>query len=547
MQATLYSLSKPIGVLRGSPVVADPADDPTLQGVLASPLRDPSGATLTAEDGERWLRELPRQFRSPYLWVGLDEDAEQDFSEALTRFDEAFESKHPRDKGKFTAGSATHTSAAAQKLRPSGKLQGDARTKDYSRQAAHHHRKHRFADDIDKAVQEGSHERLHAALRDAVHQGYMTPEEAGAAWPKEETPAAKEPHEMTRAELLAANQPGGRSGSKTPWSGRTPEPGELRLDPDLGTLEQAQVVNVDDVVLREPIEFGDPRMPDVERYAKWMKEGHTPPPLTAVMGKDGKPVVLNNRRIQAAKMAGVKQLTAWVELTGASGRGLKHKEAIQAALNAGKSVPPEVMKDYPDLSPATPAGRHPLDPASPSQGDAPYDPSIAFRPTPEESAAMRADDWRTRTPGTKEYAAAQAAATPPAPTAAPAKGVTSGPSERRESPPLTPAAPLAVPDVDLPVLRGKPGASAYANTLRAKKLGEAKALVEKAVADLTEKGDDQTAAQVIQAYRNLAARPQADAWIADKAVHGSDMLRHAWKLAFRGFSERRPFPEPRRR
>ncbi len=73
--ATVYRLSEPVGVLRLDErgLSADPPDSPVLQGILASPLRDPeTKAAVTAQSNPgRWLALLPTQYRSAYLWVGV--------------------------------------------------------------------------------------------------------------------------------------------------------------------------------------------------------------------------------------------------------------------------------------------------------------------------------------------------------------------------------------------------------------------------------------------------------------------------------------------
>lgn len=105
-----------------------------------------------------------------------------------------------------------------------------------------------------------------------------------------------------------------RSGSKTPWQGDLPKEGDWRVDPDLGTVSEARMVDVDKLEMTEPLAPFDPRKDDIERYAGWMKEGKTTPPISVIRLASGKLKSLSNRRVLAAKQAGVKQLMAWVDL-----------------------------------------------------------------------------------------------------------------------------------------------------------------------------------------------------------------------------------------
>ena len=111
-----------------------------------------------------------------------------------------------------------------------------------------------------------------------------------------------------------------RSGSKTPWSGRMPKVGEARIDPDLGTVEVASKVTVSELELSEPLQLHDSREDDIQRYAQWIKDGHAVPPIRCVRLRSGKLRALNNRRVIAARRAGVQHLMAWVDT------GLTHDE-----------------------------------------------------------------------------------------------------------------------------------------------------------------------------------------------------------------------------
>ncbi len=88
-------------------------------------------------------------------------------------------------------------------------------------------------------------------------------------------------------------------------------------------------------------------MPSTQKYIEWSKAGLEPFPISIVLQGDAKkPYSTNRRRVIAAQEAGVERIPAFVEIG-------RHKDIIKQALSEGKPVPPEVLKDYPEVAKQT--------------------------------------------------------------------------------------------------------------------------------------------------------------------------------------------------
>lgn len=183
-----------------------------------------------------------------------------------------------------------------------------------------------------------------------------TPEKAELEPAPTETPS-KEPWQMTKDEL-AKNMEGYGEGvgaweQDKPWTGELPPVGTWRMDPNTGALEQLRLMDVNEIT---PMEPGDEvrGRDDYKQYVEWAKQGIQPPPITVVRGiEDGNWLSINRRRLMAAKESGQKTILAWVSDTDMETAmpTPTHKSAVEQALKEGKPVPPEVLADYPDLTP----------------------------------------------------------------------------------------------------------------------------------------------------------------------------------------------------
>ncbi|MFA5706845.1 MAG: ParB/Srx family N-terminal domain-containing protein, partial [Candidatus Neomarinimicrobiota bacterium] len=186
----------------------------------------------------------------------------------------------------------------------------------------------------------------------------------------------KEPWEMTKDEFVDSHDfykntiraryfdekgmrlPG--SSRTTHWEGKLPPVGTWRWD-------RGEIQNEDFGIaqLRE-IDPNDPRLQltevdkegrldpgkraDVQQYADWYKEGKRPYPIEVVESLDGRLIVTDgHRRVLAAREAGVPIL-AWVEPPNKNDMPMRRRDAVEQALAEGKPVPPEVLKDYPELT-----------------------------------------------------------------------------------------------------------------------------------------------------------------------------------------------------
>ena len=74
MKAVIYVMSDKVGEIRLEDGVLTP--DPPRNGHLAEVLRQPlcTPDPIDQSDPERWLRNLPLQYRNPYLWAAFDEN-----------------------------------------------------------------------------------------------------------------------------------------------------------------------------------------------------------------------------------------------------------------------------------------------------------------------------------------------------------------------------------------------------------------------------------------------------------------------------------------
>jgi len=130
-----------------------------------------------------------------------------------------------------------------------------------------------------------------------------------------------------------------------------------------------QEIEVDDIQGSE--DTGRDRTDDVDRYAEWTKEGKQAPPFRVAQLRNGTYKLSDgHRRLLAAKKAGLKTIKAWVALSADTGlrdtngniidTDLTHQLSVKQALAEGKPVPPEVLKDYPELKAASQKNEAPL-------------------------------------------------------------------------------------------------------------------------------------------------------------------------------------------
>jgi hypothetical protein len=257
-----------------------------------------------------------------------------------------------------------------------------------------------------------------------------TPEPTPAPTP----PAAKEPHEMTREEyeahamaipkeygvwndevgddryakpvsqtdqliekklkpLLAAATPGAAWPFPPVKVSRTAGPYDLKDGHHRIEVARRRGVRV------IPAELTDPRA-----------FGHTKPVNTFVeVDADGSPRVIqpNNESLPPIRVTVPETKPGKKK----PDHGKAHRAAVKAALAAGKPVPPEVLKDYPDLAPKATAPA-PAPAPAPATPAATKPPKAAPKPAPAVDAAEvheRAGDF-TRTKNSEVNAAARAIA-----------------------------------------------------------------------------------------------------------------------------------------
>ena len=163
--------------------------------------------------------------------------------------------------------------------------------------------------------------------------------------------APKEPWQMSKSEFI-------RDTETTPKGNKTDSPspnkykeGDLVIDGygDDPYVYQLQRVNPEELSFSlEGEELSRVvGMPTTQQYIEWYKQGIDPPPVDVVIKDSGARHSTNRRRVVAAREAGVKDIPAFVEIG-------RHKSMVKQALAEGKPVPPEVLKDYPDLAPTRP-------------------------------------------------------------------------------------------------------------------------------------------------------------------------------------------------
>jgi hypothetical protein len=196
--------------------------------------------------------------------------------------------------------------------------------------------------------------------------------------PTAEPARAKEPWEMTRKEAEAwdSNPPPINNDSEGPWKGEIPPVGTYRVEKYTGVVQQLVEVDPKELAISE--EEGPGRAhSSFPAYVQWAKEGKLPPPVNVVWNQPTKRwMSTNRRRVLAARDAGLQKILAWRDATNDDGTPVKHSDAVRNAIAEGKTVPPEVLADYPDLQ----AGR-----VGPPPGDA-AEPKKPAQPKAE-------DDW----------------------------------------------------------------------------------------------------------------------------------------------------------
>jgi len=90
----------------------------------------------------------------------------------------------------------------------------------------------------------------------------------------------------------------------------------------------------------------------VAKYAAWIGEGHTPPPIRVLQMQSGTYRVSDgHHRTAALEHTGAKTIRAWVSPPGRIMRlfGLSYEEAVTTALLAGVLVPLRVAREYPRM------------------------------------------------------------------------------------------------------------------------------------------------------------------------------------------------------
>ncbi|HRH46615.1 MAG TPA: ParB/Srx family N-terminal domain-containing protein [Pyrinomonadaceae bacterium] len=125
-------------------------------------------------------------------------------------------------------------------------------------------------------------------------------------------------------------------------------------------IEQLRDISVADINVSEDTVY-EGREADADRYAQWLKEGQTPPPIRAAELENGKFQISDgHRRLLAHKKAGRLTILVWVAPIADTGlksfegkmipTDLTHQLAIKAALKNNFKVKPEVLAEYPLLS-----------------------------------------------------------------------------------------------------------------------------------------------------------------------------------------------------
>ena len=113
------------------------------------------------------------------------------------------------------------------------------------------------------------------------------------------------------------------SSRTTPQSVPSPPVGTWMIDDRFAMLdghEVEQLVEVDVNNLEISEDTGRARFADVARYARWLRAGLEPPPLTVLQTDRGTLKTLDHRRLLAAKALGRKTIKAWVSWSTTSDR-----------------------------------------------------------------------------------------------------------------------------------------------------------------------------------------------------------------------------------
>lgn len=80
----------------------------------------------------------------------------------------------------------------------------------------------------------------------------------------------------------------------------------------LSTAEIWQLVELPVANIEISEDTGPKKRPDVERYARWLLEGHNAPPIRIVQVDSGRLKTKDHRRLMAAKLIGSDTINAWV-------------------------------------------------------------------------------------------------------------------------------------------------------------------------------------------------------------------------------------------
>lgn len=129
------------------------------------------------------------------------------------------------------------------------------------------------------------------------------------------------------------------------YEGEIAPVGSFALDASEDTIHQLMMIPTESIIIRPENARRDV---DIKTFRDYIQEGSPLPPLWA--DKTTKGIILEDghQRLAAAKQLGLKQVPVWVN------EGETRKNLIQVAIQEGKPVPPEVLKDYPDLAKLAP-------------------------------------------------------------------------------------------------------------------------------------------------------------------------------------------------
>ena len=156
------------------------------------------------------------------------------------------------------------------------------------------------------------------------------------------TEAAKEPWEMTRADLEKRGKQGKRAKDSDALIDYG-EVGEARITWG-GEVEILQEIPINQIEYQESVAWKQ----DAKEFSG--QKGEVPPVQVVREGNKYR-VEDGHHRIKAAKQKGDTTIKAWVSELAADARIKTHQEIVQQALAEGKPVPAEVLAEYPDLAP----------------------------------------------------------------------------------------------------------------------------------------------------------------------------------------------------